>query len=235
MFMGSHGTQAINVSLFDKLSYDPVRDFAPITLALTVPNLFLVHPSLPARSLKQLIALAKARPGEINMASAGYGTMPHMAGELLNLMAGVKMVPILYKGTGPAMIDLLAGQVPVMTESMLISLPHMQAGKLHALAITSAQRNPVVANIPTVAESGYAGYVAITWVGIVVPAATPAPIVTRLHGDIAGILLSPDMKERLTNMGATAGGGSAQEFAVFIQAETEKWARVVKAAGLKAQ
>lgn len=235
MFMGSHGTQAINVSLFKKLPYDPVRDFAPVTLALTVPNLFLVHPSLPARSIKQLIALAKARPGEINMASAGYGTMPHMAGELLNLMAGVKMVPVLYKGSGPAMIDVLAGQVPVMTESMLISLPHMRAGKLHALAITSAQRNSVVAEIPTVAESGYPGYVAITWVGIVVPAATPGAIVTRLHGDISGILKSGEMQERLAKMGASAGGGSAQEFAAFIKAETEKWARVVKVAGLKAE
>ncbi len=235
LLMGTHGTQAINVSLFPKLPYDPVRDFAPVTLALTVPNLYLIHPSLPVRSMKQLIALAKARPGEINIASAGYGTMPHMAGELLNLMADVKMVPILYKGSGPAIVDLLSGQVPVMIESMLTSLPHVKAGKLHAVAITSTERNAGVADIPTVAESGYAGYEAITWVGLLAPAATPAPTLARLHGDIATILQTADVKERLRTMGATAGGGTPEAFAAYIRAETGKWAKVVKAANLSAQ
>ncbi len=235
MLMGTHGTQAINISLFEKLPYDPVRDFAPITLALTVPNLYLIHPSLPVRSLKQLIALAKARPGEINMASAGYGTMPHMAGELLNLMANVKMVPIIYRGTGPAIVDLLAGHVPVMVESMLISLPHIKTGRLHAVAITSAQRNPGVADIPTVAESGYPGYEAITWVGLLAPVSTPPATLAKLHTDIAAILQSSDVRERLRTMGATAGGGTPGEFSAHIRSETEKWAKVVKAAGLKAQ
>jgi len=235
LLMGTHGTQAINVSLFPKLSYDPVRDFLPITLALTVPNLFLAHPSLPVRSIKDLVALAKARPGELNFASSGYGTMPHMAGELFNLMAGVKMVPVLYKGSGPAMTEVLGGLVPLMIESLLTSLPHVKAGKLRSLAITSADRNPAVPDLPTIAESGYRGYEAITWVGLVVPAATPRDVAGVLHAEITRILLSADMKERLAAMGATPGGGSAEQFAAYIRSETEKWAKVVKTAGLKAE
>lgn len=235
LLMGTHGTQAINVSLFAKLPYDPVRDFAPVTLAITVPNLFLAHPSLPVRSMKELVTLAKARPGEINFASAGYGTMPHMAGELFNLMAGVKMIPILYKGSGPAITEVLGGLVPLMIESLLTTLPHVKSGKLRALAITSAQRNHAVADIATVAESGFAGYEGITWVGLVVPAATPHDVVGLLNTEIARILQSPEMKERLAAMGATPGGGSPEQFASYIRSETEKWAKVVKAANLKAE
>ncbi len=235
LLMGTHGTQAINVSLFAKLPYDPVRDFAPVTLAITVPNLFLAHPSLPVRSMKELIALAKARPGELNFASSGYGTMPHMAGELFNYMAGVKMTPVLYKGSGPAMIEVLSGLVPLMIESVLTSLPHVKAGKLRSLAITSAERNPAVPDIATVAENGFAGYQAITWVGLVVPAATPRDIVGLLNTEISRILQSADMKQRLAAMGATPGGGTSEQFASFIRAETDKWAKVVKAAGLKAE
>jgi tripartite-type tricarboxylate transporter receptor subunit TctC len=235
LLMGTHGTQAINVSLFAKLPYDPVRDFTPVTLAITVPNLFLAHPSLPVRSMKDLVALAKARPGEINFASAGYGTMPHMAGELFNLMAGVKMTPILYKGSGPAMSEVLGGLVPLMIESLLTSLPHVKSGKLRALAITSAQRNPAVPDISTVAETGFAGYEGITWVGLVVPAATPRDIVSLLNTEIATILQAPEMRKRLTAMGAAPGGGSPEQFAGYIRSETEKWAKVVKAAGLKAE
>ncbi len=235
LLMGTHGTQAINVSLFAKLPYDPVRDFTPITLAITVPNLFLAHPSLPVRSMQDLVALAKARPGEINFASAGYGTMPHMAGELFNLMAGVKMTPILYKGSGPAMSEVLGGLVPLMIESLLTSLPHVKSGKLRALAITSALRNPAVPAIPTVAETGFPGYEGITWVGLVVPAATPRDVVALLNTEIARILQATEMRERLTAMGATPGGGSSEQFASYIRSETEKWAKVVKAAGLKAE
>lgn len=235
LLMGTHGTQAINVSLFPKLTFDPVRDFTPVTLALTVPNLFLAHPSLPVRTMKDLVVLTKARPGEINFASSGYGTMPHMAGELFNFMAGVKMTPVLYKGSGPAMIEVLSGLVPLMIESVLTSLPHVKIGKLRSLAITSAQRNPAVPDIPTVAETGFAGYEAITWVGLVVPAATPRDIVGVLNTEISRILQSADMKERLAGMGATAGGGTSEQFASFIRAETDKWAKVVKAAGLKAE
>jgi tripartite-type tricarboxylate transporter receptor subunit TctC len=235
LLMGTHGTQAINISLFAKLPYDPVRDFAPVTLAITVPNLFLAHPSLPVRSMKDLVALAKARPGEINFASAGYGTMPHMAGELFNLMAGVKMTPILYKGSGPAMSEVLGGLVPLMIESLLTSLPHVKSGKLRALAITSAERNPAVPDISTVAETGFAGYEGITWVGLVVPAATPRDVVGLLNTEIARILQTAEMRERLTAMGATPGGGSSEQFAGYIRSATEKWAKVVKAAGLKAE
>ena len=235
LLMGTHGTQAINVSLFAKLPYDPVRDFAPVTLAITVPNLFLAHPSLPVRSIKDLTALAKARPGELNFASAGYGTMPHMAGELFNLMAGVKMTPILYKGSGPAMSEVLGGLVPLFIESVLTTLPHVQSGKLRALAITSAQRNPAVPDIATVAETGLAGYEGITWVGLVAPASTPREIVSLLNTEIARILHSPEVKERLASMGATPGGGSPEQFANYIRSETEKWAKVVRAAGLKAE
>ena len=235
MLMGTHGTQAINVSLFAKLPYDPVRDFAPITLALTVPNAFLVHPSLPVRSLKEMVALAKARPGELNFASSGYGTMPHMTGELFNLMAGVKIVPILYKGSGPALNDVLGGLVPIMIESLLTTAPHMVSGKLRGIAITSAQRNPAAPELPTVAESGYPGYEGITWVGLLVPAATPREIVALLNFEIVRILQSTETKQRLAQLGATAGGGTPEEFASFIRRETEKWAKVVKAAGLTAE
>ena len=235
VLMGTHGTQAINVSLFAKLPYDPVRDFAPITLAITVPNLFLAHPSLPVRSMKDLVSLAKARPGELNFASAGYGTMPHMAGELLNLMAGVKMTPILYKGSGPALTEVLGGLVPLMIESLVTSLPHVKGGKLRAIAITSAQRNLAVADIVTVAEAGYPGYEGITWVGLLAPAATPRDITAALNSEIARILQTPDMQERLAAMGATPGGGSPEAFASYIRSETVKWAKVVKAAGLKAE
>lgn len=235
MLMGTHGTQAINVSLFAKLPYDPVRDFAPITLALTVPNAFLVHPSLPVRSLKEMVALAKARPGELNFASSGYGTMPHMTGELFNLMAGVKIVPILYKGSGPALNDVLGGLVPIMIESLLTTAPHMVSGKLRGIAITSAQRNPAAPELPTVAESGYPGYEGITWVGLLVPAATPREIVALLNFEIVRILQSTETKQRLAQLGATAGGGTPEEFASYIRRETEKWAKVVKAAGLTAE
>ncbi len=235
MLMGTHGTQAINVSLFAKLTYDPVRDFAPITLALTVPNAFLVHPSLPVRSLKEMVALAKARPGELNFASSGYGSMPHMTGELFNLMAGVKIVPILYKGSGPAMNDVLSGLVPIMIESLLTSAPHMTSGRLRGIAITSAQRNSAAPELPTVAESGYPGYEGITWVGLLVPAATPREIVALLNLEIVRILQSAETKERLAQLGATAGGGTPEEFASYIRRETEKWAKVVKAAGLTAE
>ena len=235
MLMGTHGTQAINVSLFAKLPYDPVRDFAPITLALTVPNAFLVHPSLPVRSLKEMVALAKARPGELNFASSGYGTMPHMTGELFNLMAGVKIVPILYKGSGPALNDVLGGLVPIMIESLLTTAPHMMSGKLRGIAITSAQRNPAAPALPTVAESGYPGYEGITWVGLLVPAATPREIVALLNFEIVRILQSTETKQRLAQLGATAGGGTPDEFASYIRLETEKWAKVVKAAGLTAE
>lgn len=235
MIMGTHGTHAINVSIFPKLGFDPVRDFAPITLVLTVPNLILIHPSLPVASVKDLIALAKAKPGQLNFASAGYGTMPHMTGELLNYMAGIRMVPVLYKGSGPALIDLLGGFVPIMIESVLTSLPHVKAGKVKAIAITSAARSATLPDIPTVSESGQPGYVGLTWVGLLVPAGTPQEIVGILNREIVKILEAPDVRTRLHEFGATPSGGPPEQFASYIREETAKWAKVVKAANIKAE
>ena len=235
MLMGSAGPLAINASLFGKMPFDPIKDLAPVTLAASTPNVLVVHPSLKAATVKELIALAKARPGEINFASSGHGTPAHLAGELFNSMAGVKMVHVPYKGAAPALADLLGGQVQLMFSTMPPALPHVKDGKLRALAVTSAKRSPAAPDLPTLDEIALPGFEANTWHGVVVPAGTPATIVARLNREIVAILHLPDVVERFSSQGAEALGSTPEEFAAYIRSETLKWARVVRESGAKAE
>ena len=228
-------TLAINPVMYKKVSYDPLRDFAPITQAATLPNVLVVHPSLPVRSVAELIAYAKAHPGQLNFASAGIGTSPQMSIELLKSMAGIDMVHIPYKGTAPGVVDLLAGQVKVMAPNLLTALPHIKSGKLRALAVTSAKRSVALPEIPTVAEAGLPGYDSTQWYGVLAPAGTPREIVTRLHDEIVRALRDAEVGKRLAADGAEAVGSSPEEFAAFIKSEGEKWAKVARAAGIKAE
>jgi len=235
MLMGSAGPLAINANLFGKMPFDPIRDLAPVTLAASTPNVLLVHPSLRAASVGDLIALAKGRPGEINFASSGYGTPAHLAGELFNSMARVKLVHVPYKGAAPALADLLGGQVQLMFSTMPPALPHVKDGKLRALAVTSLKRSPAAPELPTVDEIALPGFEANTWHGVVVPAGTPAAIVARLNREIVAILHLPDVVERFSSQGAEALGSTPEEFAAYIRSETVKWAKVVRESGAKAE
>ena len=235
LLMGSAGPLAINASLFGKMPFDPIKDLAPVTLAASTPNVLVVHPSLRAATVKELIALAKARPGEINFASSGHGTPAHLAGELFNSMVGVKMVHVPYKGAAPALADLLGGQVQLMFSTMPPALPHVKDGKLRALAVTSAKRSPAAPDLPTLDEIALPGFEANTWHGVVVPAGTPATIVARLNREIVAILHLPDVVERFSSQGAEALGSTPEEFAAYIRSETLKWAKVVRDSGAKAE
>ena len=235
MLMGSAGPLAINASLFASMPFDPVRDLAPVTLAASTPNVLVVHPLLKAATVKELIALARARPGGINFASSGHGTPAHLAGELFNSMAGVKMVHVPYKGAAPALADLLGGQVQLMFSTMPPALPHVKDGKLRALAVTSLKRSRATPDLPTVDEAALPGFEANTWHGVVVPAGTPAIIITRLNREIVAILHLHDIVERLSGQGAEALGSTPEEFAAYIRLETVKWAKVVRESGAKAE
>jgi tripartite-type tricarboxylate transporter receptor subunit TctC len=226
-------TLAINPIMYKKVPYDPLRDFAPITQAATLANVIVVHPSLPVKSIAELIAYAKQRPGQLNFASAGIGTSPQMSIELLKSMAGIDMVHIPYKGTSPGVVDLLAGQVLVMAPNLLTALPYIKAGKLRALAVTSIRRSEGLPDVPTVAESGLAGYDSTQWYGVLAPAGTPKEIVARLHDEIVRALRDAEVGKRLAADGAEAVGSSPEEFAAFIRSESEKWAKVASAAGIK--
>ncbi len=235
ILMGSAGPLAINASLFAKMPFDPIKDLAPVTLAASTPNVLVVHPSLPARTVKELIALARAKPGEINFASSGHGTPAHLAGELFNSMAGVKLVHIPYKGAAPALADLLGGQVQIMFSTMPPALPHVKDGKLRALAVTSRKRSPATPELPTMDEAALPGFEAITWHGVVAPAGTPAAIIARLNREIVAILHLPEVVERLSGQGAEALGSTPEEFAAYIKSESAKWAKVVRESGAKAE
>jgi tripartite-type tricarboxylate transporter receptor subunit TctC len=235
LLMGSAGPLAINASLFKTMPFDPIRDLAPVTLAASTPNVLVVHPSLKAATLKELIALARARPGEINFASSGYGTPAHLAGELFNTMAGVKLVHVPYKGAAPALADLLGGQVQLMFSTMPPALPHVKDGKLRALAVTSLKRSPATPDLPTVDEAALPGFEANTWHGVVLPAGAQPVIVARLNREIVAILHLPDVVERLSGQGAEPVGSTPEEFAAYIRSETVKWARVVRDSGAKAE
>jgi tripartite-type tricarboxylate transporter receptor subunit TctC len=231
--MGTVGTHAINASLYAKIPYDHVKDFAPVILVAGVPNVLEVNPSVPVNSVQELIAYAKANPGKLNFASSGAGTSIHLSGELFKVMAGVQMTHVPYKGSSPALQDLLGGQVQLMFDNLPPSLPQIKAGKLRALAVTSATRAPALPDVPTIAESGLPGFEASSWFGIVAPAGTPPAIIAKLNTEVAKWLASPEGKEKLVSIGANAGGGSPEDFARHIQAETAKWAKVVKESGAK--
>jgi tripartite-type tricarboxylate transporter receptor subunit TctC len=233
LLMGTVGTHAINPSLYSKMPYDHVKDFVPIVLVAGVPNVLEVTPSLPVNSVADLIKLAKEKPGQLNFASSGSGTSIHLSGELFKAMAGVDMTHVPYKGSAPAITDLMGGQVQLMFDNLPSSLQQIKAGKLHAIAVTSAQRAPALPNIPTIAESGLPGFEASSWFGILAPAGTPPAIVARINADVNQWLQSAEAKDKLLAQGAVAAGGTPADFAAHIRTETEKWAKVVKISGAK--
>ena len=234
LLMGATSTHGINPHLYTRLGFDPVKDFAPVTLVANTPSLLAVHPSLPVRTVRDLIALAKIKPGQLSYASAGNGSSNHLAGVLLCMMAGIDMIHIPYKGSGPALIDVIAGQVPVMFNNTASVMPHVKADKLRAVALTSAERSPLVPGLPTVAESGLPGFEVRSWHGIFVPAATPRDVIGRLNTEIVKGLHQSDVKERLNAQGVELVGNKPEEFAAFIQKELAKWSKVVKASGARA-
>ena len=226
-------TLAINPAMYKKVPYDALKDFVPISQAVSLPNILVVHPSLPAKTVKELVAFGRARPGQIQFASAGVGTNPHLTAELFLSMTGLKMLHIPYKGSGAGIIDVIAGHVPVMTPSILTGLPHAKAGRLRALGVTSARRAGGAPDIPTIAEAGVPGYEAVQWFGILAPAGTPRAIIDRVHREAVRVLQNPETKERLVADGADPVGSTPEQFAAFIRAETAKWAKVVKAIGIQ--
>jgi len=226
-------TLTIHPSLYSKLPFDTLKDFAPVTIIAAVPNLLVVHPSLPVRNVKELIALAKARPGQLNYASTGAGQSTHMSMELFKVTAGIEMTHIPYKGSSPALTDLLAGQVPVMFDNMPSSLPHVKADKLRALAVSTLKRSPVLPALATVAESGLPGFEVSVWFGVLAPAGTPREVVARLNAILVKALVNPDMRERLAGQGAEPVGNTPEEFTAQMQRDIVKWAKVVKSAGIK--
>jgi len=231
LLMGTVGTHAINPSLYRNMPYDHVKDFAPVILVAGVPNVLVVNPALPVHSVPELIAYAKANPGKLNFASSGNGTSIHLSGELFKAMTGVEMTHVPYKGSAPALTDLIGGQVQLMFDNLPSSLPFIKAGKLRALAVTSGARAAALPDLPTLAESGLPGFEASSWFGVLAPAGTSRDIVAKLNGAIAGWLASPEAKEKLLAQGAIAAGGTPEDFARHIGAETSKWAKVVKASG----
>lgn len=226
-------TLAINPAMYKKVPYDALKDFAPISQAVSLSNVLVVHPSLPVRNLKEFIALVKPRPGQVNFASAGVGTSPHLSMELFLVMANLKMLHVPYKGSGPGVTDLVAGHVPAMMPNMLSAQPHIKSGRLRAMGVTGSKRAPGADDIPTIAEAGVPGYEAVQWYGLLAPAATPRDIITKLHAGVVRALQNPDVRQRLLNDGAEPVGNSPEEFANYLRGETTKWAKVVQAAGIK--
>jgi tripartite-type tricarboxylate transporter receptor subunit TctC len=226
---------AFNTSIYKKLPYDPVASFVAVAILGTGPAVLVVHPSLPVNSVRDLITLAKQKPGQLNWAAAGVGSFQHLASALFKLQAGIDVVHVQYKGGGPAMMDLIAGHADVSMGSLIQMLPHIRSGKLKALGTTGATRSAVLPDLPTIAEAGVPGHEAANWWGIVAPAGTPPAIIERLHAELSVILTSAETKKRFEAEGAEAVPMSPDEFGRFIQAETAKWARVVKEAGIRAE
>jgi tripartite-type tricarboxylate transporter receptor subunit TctC len=228
-------TNAINMSTQAKPPYDTVRDFAPVILCVKGANVLSMHPSVPAKNLKELIALARARPGQLNFASSGLGSSNQMAGELLKMMANINIVHVPYKGNAPALTDTMAGHVEMMFSGVPALIPHIQSGRLRAIAIGSLKRFTAIPEVPTFDESGVKGYEATTWFGLMAPVKTPKEIVARWNVEVGKILASPDLKGRFINEGLEPMGGTQEEFGKFIRSEIEKYARVVVATGMKPQ
>jgi len=224
---------SISVTLYSNLAYNFERDLDPVAMIGLVPNVMVVGQSVPARTVKEFIALAKAQPGKLNFGSAGSGSSIHMSGELFKLMAGIDMVHVPYKGSAPAMTDLIGGQVSVMFDNLPSSMPHIKSGKVRALAVTSAKRYPSLPDVPTVAEAGVPGYEAYAWFGILAPKGTPKEIVSRLNAEVLKILQLPDVKEKLDQQGAIYTPFTPDDFRAFIKTDVQKWSKVVKASGAK--
>jgi tripartite-type tricarboxylate transporter receptor subunit TctC len=232
ILMATIGTHAINQTLYKKLAFDPIKDFTPISLVVQYPLLLVVNPDVPAKSVKELITYAKANPGKLNRAHGGSGTSMHLSGELFVHQAGVDMPQVPYKGSAPALTDMIGNHVQVMFDSMITALPQVKAGKLRALAVTGAQRSPVVPDVPTVAEAGLPGYSATGWIGVVGPAKMPPAIANKLQAAISKALADPDLRKTLVDQAAEPIGSTPADFAKFIDAETAKWAIAVRGANL---
>jgi len=233
--LGNNSILATNAALYRSLPYDPVQDFTPVALVAVQPNILVVHPILPVATVSQLVNYLKANPGKLNYASSGAGAAAHLAGELFKTMAGVDMVHVPYKGAQPALNDLLAGQVQVMFATSASVIPFVKASRLRALAVTTARRSPTVPELPTVAESGLPGFEATTWHGVVVHAATPAPLVQQLNQELNAVLEEAELRERLAALGAEVVTGTPRDFADYIAREIPKWTKVVRDSGARAE
>ena len=234
LVVGTASTMVINPNMMN-VAYHPLRDFAPVALATTIPLVIVVHPSVPAKTLRELIALARARPAQLNFGSSGAGTISHLAGELFKVLTKTEIVHVPYKGGGPALIDLLGGQVQMTFNNILSALPQVRADKLRALAMTGAKRSAALPEVPTAVEAGLPDYVVLQWNGIFAPAGTPRAIVLRLNAEIDRMLAQPEMRERLSGDGADVGGGPPEKLGAFVAAEYAKWGKVMKAANIRGQ
>jgi tripartite-type tricarboxylate transporter receptor subunit TctC len=235
MLAGATSILAINPALYAKLDYDPLKDFAPVSQTVSMPQLLVVHPSVKATNLKELLALAKARPGELNYSSSGTGSSSHLAMELLKYMTGINVLHVPFKGSGQAMPNLLGGQVQLVFDPMPTSLPHVKTGKLRAIAISTPTRSPAIPDLPTVAEAGVPGYDSNLWYGVLLPARTPPAIVAMLNQTVNAILREAETGERFAALGADPRGGTSAAFGQYIAAEVAKWGKVIKAVGLRAE
>ncbi|WP_454902580.1 Bug family tripartite tricarboxylate transporter substrate binding protein [Variovorax gossypii] len=231
--LGAAGALAANVSLYPQMPFDPVKDFKPVAMVAATPFVIVGHPSTPARTLRELIALARAKPGTLSIGHGGNGTAMHLSAALFAQMADVKLVEVPYRGSGPAALDAIAGQIPLALVDLPASLQQIKAGKLVAFAVTSAQRVPMLPDVPTVAEAGLPGYDSTGWFGVVAPAGTPAPIVTRLNAEINAALGDEQIKASIRNLGAEPAPASSEAFEAYIQSETKKWAKVIQAAHIR--
>jgi tripartite-type tricarboxylate transporter receptor subunit TctC len=234
ILMGAVATHAINPTLYASIPYDAARDFIPVTQVAATPNVLVVNPSIPAASVKEFVAYAKANPGKLNFGSGSTGSAGHLAGELFKSMAGVDMVHVPYKGAGPAMQDLIGGRIQLMFDNLASSLAQVRAGRVKALAVTTARRSSLAPDLPTIAESGLPGFDISTWFGIFVPAGTPREIVEKLHREFTRALADRDVREKILALGAEPVGSRPEEFAAYIRTEADKYARVIQASGAKA-
>ena len=228
------GSAAINVSLYSKMPFHPLKDLEPVIHICNVTGILVTHPSVPVKTVQELVRLARDKPGSLNFASAGAGTVIHLAGELFKMQAGLQITHVPYKGSGPALMDLIGGQVQMMFANMPGTLQHVKADRLRVLAVTSPRRSPLLPDVPTIAETGLAGYQASTWFGVFAPAGTPKDIVAKLNAEFNKALSAPELTEHLRLEGAEAIGGTPEEFRAFVRGEIDRWAPVVKAAGVKA-
>jgi tripartite-type tricarboxylate transporter receptor subunit TctC len=233
LFLGNTGSHATSPLLHARLGYDPVRDFAPISLIASAPLILVVHPSVPAKSVRELVQLARSKPGQINFASNGKGGSTHLAAELFMMLAGVNMVHVPYRGLPPAVTDLLSGRTQLMFATTLAILPQVRAGKLRGLAVTSAKRSAIVPELPSIAEAGVPGYETVSWYGVLAPAGTPKPIIDRLNRELVRITRLPDVRQQFAADGADLIGSSPEQFATYIARELARWTRVVKYAHIQ--
>ncbi|QNP57763.1 Bug family tripartite tricarboxylate transporter substrate binding protein [Paenacidovorax monticola] len=231
LFMGTVGTHAINAALYKKMPFDPIKDFAPLTRVANVPNLLVANPAQPYKTVQELIAYAKANPGKVNFGSSGSGSSIHLSGELFKSMAKVDMQHVPYKGSAPAVTDLLGNQIGIMFDNMPSAIQHVRSGKLRPLAVTTAKRSPELPDVPTIAEAGVPGYEATSWFGLFAPAGTPAPVVAQLNKAIVKVLNLPDVKKKIAEQGGEVVAETPEQFAAFIQKESVKWGKVVKESG----